>query len=231
MINRLRILTRFSLPALFMILLGSSCSSNDSYYYPSVKQEFVTAQSAPDGSLKSILTDGGQNLEVVEDASNTHINADSFVRIVCNYASMDASGEASSGIKLYNLLKAIAPLPQPVGYFKNGGVKNDPADVLSIWMGLDYLNIILKIKAQNGKHLFSFVEDQVVTASDAGERMIYLSLYHDAGGDVQAYTKRAYLSVPLRQYATEGIAKIIVHFSLYTYADGMKTFQFEYNPK
>lgn len=228
--NKLRTPVYFLLPAFFMLALGCSCNGDDSYHYPSVKQEFVTAQADANGSLRFILTDEGQKLEVIEDASNTSIDANSSVRIVCNYGFMDVAGEASEGIKLYNLLRAIAPLPQPAKNFEDG-VKNDPADVLSIWMGLDYLNMILEIKAQNGKHLFHFVEDQVLTNSEAGERTVSLSLYHDAGGDVQAYSKRAYLSIPLRQYVIDGVKKIIVNFILHTYDDGVKKFRFEYYPK
>lgn len=228
--NKLRTLVYPFLPAFFMLVLGCSCNGDDSYHYPSVKQEFVTAQADADGHLQSILTDEGKELEVVEDASNTSIDANSSIRIVCNYGFMDVAEEALKGVTLYNLLRAVAPLPQPAKDFE-GAIKNDPADVLSIWMGLDYLNMILEIKAQNGKHLFHFVEDQILTDSDSGERTVSLSLYHDAGGDVQAYSKRAYLSIPLRQYATGGITKVIVYFSLHTYDDGIKKFQFEYYPK
>ena len=59
---------------------------------------------------------------------------------------------------------------------------------------------------------------------------VYGVKYHDANGDVQAYTKRAYLSIPLRQYAVEGVKKISVHFSLNTYASGIKTYTFDYIP-
>ena len=97
-------------------------------------------------------------------------------------------------------------------------------------MGLDYLNMILDIRAQNGKHSFHFVEEEVSTDEETGHRFVHLLLYH-SDGDVQAYSKRAYLSVPLRQYATEGIKQVTVWFSLITYSGEEKNYEFEYNPK
>lgn len=215
------------LPVLLCVLV--SCGDDDDYHYPTVKLEFLTAQADANGSLKSILTDEGETFTVVEDASNTRIDANASVRIVSNYATTAAT-DGTSGVKLYALLNAVSPLPKPASEFKDG-VKHDPADVTSIWMGLDYLNIILDIKAQNGKHSFHFIEKEVTTDENTGTRSVHLSLYHDDGGDVQAYSKRGYLSVPLRQYAGKDIERIMVHFSLQTYSGEEKTYEFEYIPQ
>lgn len=215
------------LPLLVCVL--ASCGDDDDYYYPSVKLDFLTAQAGADGKLQSVLTDEGERLTVVEDASDTRIDANASVRIISNYAKEeDANGTA--GVKLYAVAGALSPTPQPADKFKDG-VKRDPADLLSIWMGYDYLNLMLEIKSQSGKHAFHFIEDEVSTDHEAGTRTVRLSLYHDDGGDVQAYTKRAYASIPLRQYAEDGIEKIKVSFSLNTYAGKEATYEFEYNPR
>lgn len=217
---------RWLLPILLCVLV--SCGDDDDYHYPPVKLEFLTAQADANGSLKSVLTDEGKNYAVVEDASNTRVDANASVRIVSNYGTA-VTADGTSGVKLYASLNAVSPVPRPASEFKDG-VKRDPADVTSIWMGLDYLNMILDIKAQNGKHLFHFVEEDVSTDEETGHRFVHLSLYH-SDGDVQAYNKRAYLSIPLRQYATEGIEKITVRFSLQTYSGEEKSYEFEYNPQ
>ncbi len=213
---------------LWVPVLLLSCSGEDDYYYPSVRQEFLTASSGSDGRLQTVMTDEGVTYNVAEDATKTSIDSNSTVRIVTNYGFVNPD-DKNSGVKLYNLLKTVSPVPLPASGFKDG-VKTDPASVLSIWMGLDYLNIILEIKAQDGRHYFHFIEDDVKDSAD-GVRDVFLRLYHDADGDVQAYTKRAYVSVPLRQYAVEGITKVEVHFSLNTYADGVKTYSFDYVPQ
>lgn len=225
--DKLQSLFRF-LPALLVFISLASCDE-DEYYYPPVKLEFLTAQADADGSLKSVLTDEGEAFAVVEDATSTRVDANSFVRIVSNYG-MERTADGAAGIKLYALLKATSPTPQPAEKFKDG-IKQDPVEVLSMWMGLDYLNMIFAIKAQNERHSFHFVEDEVTTDEETGLREVHLSLYHDDGGDVQAYTKRAYLSIPLRQYAGEGITKVAVRFSLYNYSGKEVTYNFEYNPQ
>ena len=55
------------LPVLVFMLV--SCGDDDDYHYPSVKLDFLTAQAGADGSLQSVLTDEGETLAIVEDAS------------------------------------------------------------------------------------------------------------------------------------------------------------------
>lgn len=55
-------------------------------------------------------------------------------------------------------------------------------------------------------------------------------LYHDNGGDMEAYTKRAYVSVPLGRYAASAAEPAMIYFSLHTYDGKVKTYQFEYVP-
>ena len=53
------------LPLLACLLAG--CGDDD-YHYPSVKLEFLTAFSGADGYLRSVVTDEGETLPVVEGA-------------------------------------------------------------------------------------------------------------------------------------------------------------------
>ena len=41
---------------------------------------------------------------------------------------------------------------------------------------------------------------------------------------MQDYGKRAYLSVPLKQYMTEGVRGVDVRFRIYTYSGCFKTY-------
>ena len=60
------------LPLLACLLAG--CGDDD-YHYPSVKLEFLTAFSGADGYLRSVVTDEGETLPVVEDKTKTNIEA------------------------------------------------------------------------------------------------------------------------------------------------------------
>lgn len=203
-----------------LLCLFVSCGDDD-YHYPSVKQDFLTAFSGSDGRLESVLTDEGETFQIVEDASGLRVNADTAIRIVANYETLIADNDVIGG-KLYALLQTVSPVPLAAAEFE-GGVKTEPSEIQSIWLGYGYLNIVLKVK-QQGKHLFHFVEDEVVVDRDNGRVTVQLTLYHDISSIVQDYSKRAYLSVPLKQYMADGIKDMSVYFRIYTYSDRFKTY-------
>ncbi len=205
--------------------LWTSCQ-DDEYHYPSVKLEYLTAYSDGEGKLLSVVTDAGEYMDVAEDGTGLSYEPGTASRIVTNYEKVVAT-DGSEGARLYAGIFAIAPEPLPANEFEEG-IHTDPADVLSIWPGLNYLNIILTVKAQDGKHVFHFIEDQVTEATD-GYTDVYLTLYHDDGDDIQAYTQRAYLSVPLQKYLSrEGLQGLNIHFSLHTSSDEVKTYDIDY---
>lgn len=203
-----------------LLCLFVSCGDDD-YHYPSVKQDFLTAFSGSDGRLESVLTDEGETFQIVEDASGLRVNADTAIRIVANYETLVTDNDVIGG-KLYALLQTVSPIPLAAAEFE-GGVKTEPSEIQSIWLGYGYLNIVLKVK-QQGKHLFHFVEDEVAVDRDSGRVTVQLTLYHDISSIVQDYSKRAYMSVPLKQYMTDGIKDMSVYFRIYTYSDRFKTY-------
>lgn len=220
-------MTRTGIILLTLMLLLCGCNDDNDYHYPSVKLEFLTATSDAQGKLSQIVTDEGMHYQVLVDGSKLKLPADTLLRIVTNYEEITQDGE--SGVQLYGALVPISNVPVAASEFKEG-ILTDAADVQSIWMGLDYLNMMLQVKAQDAKHTFAFVEEEVVTNEATKQKEVHISLYHDADNDVQAYTQRAYGSIPLRQYATEGIEQVTIHFSLQTYSV-VKTYKFEYIPK
>ena len=210
-----------------LLMMVASCADDD-YHYPSVKLEFLTALSGADGALQSVLTDEGERLDVAVDGTGLSFEANAATRIVTNYERVTTSS-GGEGVKLYAGIFPVSPTPRPAAEFKDG-ICTDAAEVTSIWMGLDYLNILLVIKAQNQSHAFHFIEDQVLTDAETGNCEVYLTLYHDAGDDLQAYTKRVYLSVPLQKYLSEleEGERLTVHFSLHTYDGTVKTYDLDY---
>ncbi|MBR4048659.1 MAG: hypothetical protein IKK07_09450 [Bacteroides sp.] len=105
-----------------------------------------------------------------------------------------------------------------------------PASIQSIWMGLDYLNMILQVKAQNKKHTFRFIEESATIDEETNELNLLIGLYHNNNGDLEAYTQRAYASVPLKQYAEKGYSKINIRFTLNTNEGETSNYDFEYIP-
>lgn len=209
-----------------LVCLLAACGDED-YHYPSVKLEFLTAFSGADGYLQSVVTDEGETLPVLEDKTKTNMEANASARIISNYA-REAATDGTAGVVLYALSKVVSVAPRAADKFEEG-VKADPADVLAVWMGHDYLNMMLEVK-ENGEHKLHFVEDEVTVDAAAGCSEVHLTLYHDAQEEMASYSRRAYASVPLRQYAVEGIRKVAVRFSVHTYSGDIKTYDFVYNP-
>lgn len=217
---------------LFCWLLGGAgvlfCAcADDDYHYPSVKLEFLTAYSDAEGMLKSVVTDEGKEYPLWGGVDDWRITSDSLIRIVANYELLQADGQA--GVRLYSALTAISSLPVSAQEFE-GDEETDPVDVLSVWMGRDYLNMMLDVKAQDRPHNILFVEEDRTVDIESRHAFVSLSLYHDDGGDLQAYTKRAYCSVPLRHYATEGVDTVTVRVSVRVYSGEVKMYELEYKP-
>lgn len=212
--------------AVWLLCLLAACSGDD-YRYPSVKLEFLTAYSGDDGKLQTVLTDEGEHLDVWEDGTGLSFEANAATRIVTNYERMTAA-TGGEGVRLYAGIFPVSPTPQAADKFEDG-IHTDAAEVTSIWAGLGYVNILLAIKAQNQAHAFHFIEDGVTAGTDGRCTDVYLTLYHDAGEDRQAYTQRVYLSVPLEKYLSgpEG-QRLTVHFSVHTGDGTVKTYEIEY---
>lgn len=216
---------RWHLLLLAFLLLGASCGDDD-YHYPDVTLEYLTAHSGSDGRLATVTADDGTTYSVLNSVSAPNQAADTTLRIVANYVREEAAG-GRPGARLYATQTTVSPVPRPAEAFK-GGVKTDPAEVLSIWPGLDYLNVVLEIKTGGGSHAFHFVEDEVDDSTLPARREVCLTLYHDAGDDPQYYTRRAYLSVPLRPYDAEGLETLGIRFMLQNYDGEAETYHFDY---
>lgn len=212
--------------AVFTLLLLNSCSKDNSVY-PSVQLQFVTAHTDSNKQLVDFTTDHNRTYTVSYDRSSTAYPASSTFRLVANYE-LSAAGKDTTAI-IYASAAAISSAPQTTDKFKDG-IKNDPAQVLSIWQGRNYLNIVLNVLSQSKNHSFAFIEQSATTDAD-GRRHINILLYHNSNNDIQAYTQRAYLSIPLSQYAgTDGKGAIIT-FSLYTNDGSLKSYNIDYMPQ
>lgn len=208
---------------LFVLCLCYGCSKEEEYYYPSVKLEFLTATTNQKGTIDQVVTDSGKAYNVQNDDSNLKLPADTLLRIVTNYE------EVEGGVKLYGAAIPISNIPIPLAEFEEELV-HDPASIQSIWMGRDYLNILLQVKAQNKKHTFRFIEQEATIDEETNELNLLIGLYHKNNGDLEAYTQRAYASLPLKQYAEKGYSKINIRFTLNTNEGETQEYKFEYLP-
>ncbi len=171
----------------------AACADDD-YYYPSVRLEFVTVEAGGDGSIQTLLPDKGEALPVLQDYTDSVISPNTSRRVMSNYEVLPG------GAAIYSLQALLTPEPKPEEdeAYKEG-IKTDPVEMVSIWLGRDYLNMILNLKVSTGKgHTIGIVED-ISELETKG--IVNLLLYHDADNDAEYYNRRAYVSVPLAKYA------------------------------
>lgn len=117
------------LSVLFSVFLFS-CNEDDGAPYPSVRLEFLTAESGADGRLQTLVTDKGERLVVAEDRTGSELLPNSSSRVVSNYEVLSSVGGRKE-IRIYALANTVSPVPLPAGEFRNG-LKFDPVDMLSI---------------------------------------------------------------------------------------------------
>lgn len=198
-----------------LLFLMTACGNED-YYYPSVKLEFVTIFGREDGSIQSLLPDKGELLTVSKDRTGSSINPNTKRRVLSNYEVIN-----DGTVEIFSLQSLLTPEPTPAAdpVFE-GGLKHDPVSMVSIWLGRDYLNMILSLKVDINsglQHTFNIVEESVDMEGD--EKTVTLSLYHDANGDKENYNRRAYVSVPLSRYVDKENpgGTIRIKFKYHTY--------------
>lgn len=196
-----------------LFFLMTACGDDD-YYYPSVKLEFVTVRAGGDGSIQTLIPDKGASLPVLEDRTGSVISPNTSRRVMSNYEVL------AEGARIYSLQSLVTPDPKPEDdpVYKDG-IKKDPVEMVSIWLGRNYLNMILNLKVSTGKgHVFGIVED-ISELETKG--VVNMLLYHDANSDEEYYNRRAYISVPLEKYvnAADPDRKINIKFKYYKYGE------------
>lgn len=191
------------------ILFLSGCGK-DEYVYPPALTEILSVSTDGIGAVDCLLTDKGVSYPVENRNSYSGLVSDTVYRMLAVYDVNTVNLSAH----VYSLRQVVAP--EPLTNWQ-GEIKQDPVEVQSIWLSGDYLNMVLLVKAQNKKHVFHFIEIK-------DSPVLNLKLYHDKGNDEEAYTQRAYLSVPLRKYKT--YCKEI-YFAINTYEKGVITYTFD----
>lgn len=217
------------LKALYIILIFLSfisCTGEEnSYVYPSVKLEFISAQTDASGKIISLTTDKDVTYTIEKDRTDSKLSTNTLQRIVCNYiATEPADNSQNASAVIYSLIKAVSPTP--VKLASGAQMKTDPVDIQSVWLSGRYINMTLQVMLQSKTHLFHFIETN--TTIKNGVPSINLTLYHDKNDDVEAYTKIAYLSVPLDKYIQQYPNGFNVSMSIQTFNDGVKTYTFTY---
>lgn len=202
----------------FMALFGA-CTEDD-YHFPSAVQDFFVAYTASDSTISAIETDDGKRFAVLENESDYTGTPDSAYRCLGYY---ELKG---SGVHLYTAKDVVSSKPRVLPH--PDSLRTDPVQVVSIWKTPHYLNMRLALLHGDKKHHFGFVQDSISQSTPDGPADIWISLYHDASADMQAFTDFVYASLPLASYQ-EAYPQHTVHFCVNTYEEGPVLYEFYYN--
>ena len=185
---------KYLILALASILMACS---KDEEPYPSVISEFVDIKSDSQGCLVSILTDTDQNYTIASPITGYRPNAK--YRGACGYVPVGQVAHVRS--------------LQPVQYLRDSSkvVRHDPIAVYSVWGTRRYVNMQLRPMTQGGQQYWGFAVDSILG------RTAYLSLHHNQGNDLQAYSTDVYASLSL-----DSIKQDSIQFTIHTFK-GLKT--------
>ena len=195
---------------LLLCMLALEGCKEDKYVYPSVLTEFINIRTDHSGTLKELITDQGEILSVQQREGLSGLTPDSVYRTVSVYERLESSEEDDA--YLYSSQLILAALPLPADQFET--VRTDPLSIQSIWKSGEYINLVLLPTVKEKPHAFHFIDQGITEAN--GKRTLNLTLYHDRNNDIEAFTRKVYLSIPLWGYkeVLEKGDQVVVQLSL-----------------
>lgn len=127
---------------------------------------------------------------------------------------------------LYSCQFVISAIPSTEDKFTDG-IKTDPLDIERIWRSGDYINMVLDVKAKDKTHIINFI-DYGINENPDGSSTLSITLYHNQNGDYEAFTKKAYASVPLWPYKEKLKQGDKIEITVNTYKEGITKREFNY---
>ena len=202
--------------ALCSLLFCNCESGDDDYRYPSVRTDFVCLTTDDAGRFERMLLDNGECYPTsIADGymeQSPIYKADTTYRLIGVYELATAE-QGGTEAKLYSIGNVLSVAPTPL---KEGEeLAQDPVHLQSAWISGNYLNVVVEIKALNGKHSIDFV-DTTPETMDGKE----FTLYHKVIDDVEAYRQKLYCSIPLAPFEGDLMQGDTLRFVANTYEDG-----------
>ena len=197
-------------------LLLLSCGDDD-FEYPNIVTELaeITISSSAE-NLIQFSTDKGERWTVVNKVKLEGIKSDSIYRTIATY-----EPQSEDKAILYNLQFPIASLPINEAEVE-GAIKTDPVEMQRMWKTDRYLNAVVEVMVKDKKHSFAFI-DKGYRYNSNGTKTLQLLLSHDRDNDIEGFTEKVYLSIPIWTYENELQAGDSICFELNTVKEGFTT--------
>ena len=205
-----------------MLALLCSCEDAiDDYRYPSVVTDYACLVTDAAGEPSKLHLDNGCAYPIVyaDEYMEAHpqlpsYKADTAYRVVSIYEL-----GSDSVARIYSLSRTVSDTPTPLRTGEQ--LHQDPAYLQSIWLSGGYLNMVIEIKALDGKHSIGFVD-----TTPEGMKGKEFTFYHKVIDDVESYRQRLYGSIPLQPFDRELQVGDTLRFVIKTYDEGMKRSEF-----
>lgn len=134
-------------------------------------------------------------------------------RVILNYVPLEGNN-----IKINFVNNIFTGTVQPDGFPKN--YSDDPLKIQSVWVGGDYLNLILEAEYHSIPHSIALLRDPSATSVD-------LHFSHSSNDDPPGYPKMMYASFLLADLKSQnGNSPVPFRLFINTYA-GMRIFELE----
>lgn len=215
-----------SLIAGLLTLLCSCEQSGDDYRYPSVVTDYACIISDATGQADQLLLDNGSRYPIsftdelleANKGIRPSFKADTLCRVVSVYE-LVATEQADTVAYLYAMSKTSSSTPTPLP--EGEELHQHPVYLQSIWLSGGFLNMVLEIKALNGKHSVGYVD-----TTPEGMHGKEFTFYHKVISDVESYRQKFYGSIPLAPFSTQLQQGDTLRFVVNTYDKGNTSYEF-----
>ena len=173
------------IPAFLTLLLSLSVIScqKESYVAPYIT-DFITAYTDGNGFIFKICDDRGGSFRT---SDTTHLRPDTLYRKLMIYEISPDSTAAT----IHSQSNVLASKPARPS---QGDSIDDPVGIRSVWKSGGWLNIVFEIKAMDKPHRLYAVD------YSTPDRTVF-RIMHNENQDKRSHTKKAYMSIPLKDYA------------------------------
>lgn len=192
----------------------------EEYVFPDLVTEMVCLKTDANGVGTEFITDEGTVWHLQEGNRPNKLTADSTYRMVSRYVPLN-----ETDAQAYSFAKTISSLPKPESEYEV--IHTDPVSIQSIWRSGDYLNMVLPISVKNQEHELAFIENGI-SLNDDGTQTLTLTLFHDRKSDIEGFTQKFYLSIPLWHYQERLNKGDQIVLNLNTYKEGMTSRTYTY---
>lgn len=206
--------------AVLALLICGCGQADEDYRYPSVLTDYVCLATGAAGKVERMLLDNGASYSVSFAETYEKVpafKADTLYRVVSVYELNAAEQEVEAVI--YSIGSVVSAVPVPL--HKGEQMHQEPVYLQSIWLSGGYLNMVLEVKALNGKHSIGFVD-----TTPEGMQGKEFAFYHKVVDDVEAYRQKLYGSIPLGPFEENLQQGDTLRFVVNTYDDGLCSYEF-----